>query len=80
MASEKESKPDIFNCGNLLVYDILQSKSVESIKALFKRGKLITFDEAQTVPDIGLILKLLHDDGGNRMIFWFKALTRELSI
>jgi len=69
LLNEKYPEMEIFNCDNPFVYDVLQSKSIESIKALFKRGKLIAFDEAQMVPDIGLILKLLYDDSGNRIKF-----------
>ena len=53
---------EIFGCDNPIVYDILQTKNTKNIKNMFQRGKLIAFDEAQTVPEIGLILKLLYDD------------------
>ncbi|HHL57921.1 MAG: hypothetical protein DRI88_03840 [Bacteroidetes bacterium] len=69
MLKEKYSEMEIFNCDNPLVYDILQTKNTESIKGLFEQGKLIAFDEAQTVPDIGLILKLLYDDVENNTKF-----------
>jgi len=59
---EKHPEMEIFNCDNPMVYDILQTKNTKSIKNLFQQGKLIAFDEAQTVPEIGLILKLLYDD------------------
>lgn len=61
MLKEKYPEMEIFSCDNPVVYDILQTKNIENIKNLFHTGKIIAFDEAQTVPDIGLILKLLYD-------------------
>ena len=58
----KYPEMEILNCDHPLVYDVLQTKNIETIKGLFDRAKLVAFDEAQTVPDIGLILKLLYDD------------------
>ena len=58
----KYPEMEILNCDYPLVYDVLQTKNIETIKGLFDRAKLVAFDEAQTVPDIGLILKLLYDD------------------
>ncbi len=69
LLNERYPEMEIFNCDNPLVYDVLQSKKTEAIKALFKRGDLIAFDEAQTVPDIGLILKLLFDDSSSHTKF-----------
>ncbi len=62
MLKEKHPEMEIFSCDNPMVYDILQTKNTKNIKNLFIQGKLVAFDEAQTVPDIGLILKLLYDD------------------
>ncbi|NOX86258.1 MAG: ATP-binding protein [Chlorobi bacterium] len=62
MLKDKYPEMEIFNCDNPLVSDILQTKNTETIINLFERGKIVAFDEAQTVPDIGLILKLLYDD------------------
>lgn len=62
MLKEKHPEMEILNCDNPLVYDVMQTKNIRAIQSLFERGKLVAFDEAQTVPDIGLILKLLYDD------------------
>ena len=69
LLEEKYPEMEIFNCDNPIIYDVLQTKNIETIKSLFNRGKLIAFDEAQTVPDIGLILKLLYDDTENQTKF-----------
>lgn len=66
---EKHPELEIFNCDNPFVYEILQTKNIETIKNLFSGRKLIAFDEAQTVPDIGLILKLLYDNYSNKIKF-----------
>ena len=52
----------ILNCENPVVYDALREMNIPKIKSLFDNKKIIAFDEAQTVPDIGKILKLLYDD------------------
>lgn len=69
MLKEKHPALQIFDCDNPIVYDVLQTKNIETIKSLFTKGKIIAFDEAQTVTDIGLILKLLYDDRGNDLKF-----------
>ena len=52
---------DYYLCENSSVRDVLQSKNMATIKQFFGNAKLIVLDEAQSVTDIGLILKLLHD-------------------
>ena len=36
LLNERYPEMEIFNCDNPLVYDVLQSKKTEAIKALFK--------------------------------------------
>ena len=52
----------IFNCEQPQVFEILESKDINRIMALFDGRKYIVLDEAQKVFDIGSILKLLYDD------------------
>jgi len=61
LLKERHPELEIFSCDNPFVSDILQSKNVKRIKGLFETGKLVAFDEAQLIPDIGLVLKLMHD-------------------
>jgi predicted AAA+ superfamily ATPase len=69
MLKEQHPEMEIMNCDNPLVYDVMQTKNIQAIQSLFERGKLVAFDEAQTVPDIGLILKLLYDDRDAKIKF-----------
>ncbi len=52
----------ILNCENPIISDVLQSMDVLKITSLFDNHKIIAFDEAQEIPNIGKILKLLFDD------------------
>lgn len=58
----KNKHVKILNCEQPLIYDTLQELNIPKIRALFDNYKVIAFDEAQTVPEIGKILKLLYDD------------------
>ena len=69
MLKEKYPEMEILNCDNPFVYDVMQTKNIRAIQSLFERGKLVAFDEAQTVPDIGSILKLLYDDRDTKIKF-----------
>ena len=69
MLKEKHPSMQIFDCDNPVIHDVLQTKNTETIKSLFTKGKIIAFDEAQTVTDIGLILKLLYDDRESELKF-----------
>jgi uncharacterized protein len=62
MLKEKYPEMAIFNCENPVVSETLQSKNMESIKQLFDGKTLIALDEAQVVPHIGSILKLIVDN------------------
>ncbi|HUM89003.1 MAG TPA: ATP-binding protein [Prolixibacteraceae bacterium] len=60
MASQN-LKMMILNCENPIIADILQSKDLNRISNLFENNKIIALDEAQVIPEIGSILKLLFD-------------------
>ena len=51
----------VLNCEQTDVADTLRSKNISRIKALFDDNKIIAFDEAQTITEIGQVLKLLYD-------------------
>lgn len=56
-------KINIINCENPFVADILKSRNINDILALFGENyDIIALDEAQDIPEIGKILKLLFDD------------------
>ncbi len=59
---EKHGRPqDYYLCERLEVREILQTANPERIKQFFGDAKMVILDEAQTVENIGQILKLLHD-------------------
>jgi uncharacterized protein len=62
MLSEQYPEMIILNCEQPVVSDILQSKDINRIQALFENKQIVAFDEAQDIPEIGKILKLLYDD------------------
>ena len=50
-----------FNGDDLEVADMLKERSVNNYKRLFGKTQLLVIDEAQNIPDIGMILKLIVD-------------------
>lgn len=52
----------ILNCELPVVSNVLESKNLSSIKALFGQTRYIGLDEAQKIVDIGSILKLIYDE------------------
>ncbi len=52
----------IFNCELPTVAEVLESKDLSQIRALFEDNAIVALDEAQKVMDIGSILKLIHDE------------------
>lgn len=52
----------ILNCENPIISDVLLSRDINRILALFDRNKIVALDEAQEIPEIGRILKFLYDD------------------
>jgi uncharacterized protein len=67
-----KDKPDalIFNCELNNVRQILESNDLEQIKRLFGKKKIIALDEAQTILNIGTVLKIIYDEfkGGYKLI------------
>ena len=51
----------ILNCEQNDVFSTLQSKNLESIKFFFGNKKIVALDEAQSIPEIGKIVKLIYD-------------------
>ncbi|MHC1708694.1 MAG: ATP-binding protein [Bacteroidales bacterium] len=49
------------NCENIAVNEVLISKNLDRIVNYLGDTKLVVLDEAQKVPDIGSVLKLIHD-------------------
>ncbi len=52
----------ILNCELPVVANVLESKDISAIKALFGRSRIIGLDEAQKIVDIGSILKIIYDE------------------
>jgi len=59
-----DQNPDILilNCENPIISDILTEKNLVKIRDLFNKHRIIALDEAQVIPEIGSILKLIYDD------------------
>ena len=50
------------NCDEPDIRELLSNKSSTALKTLIGNNRLIIIDEAQRVPNIGLTLKLIHDN------------------
>lgn len=60
---EKLDEPNLFlNGEDATVRTVLSNRSIENYKRLLGDKKLLVIDEAQTIPEIGLILKLMIDE------------------
>ncbi|MDX2190162.1 MAG: ATP-binding protein [Bacteroidota bacterium] len=58
----KNNLPSVYlNCERIQVKELLESKNIEQIRSFLGDNKLVVFDEAQKIKDIGLVLKLIHD-------------------
>ncbi|MEI7594177.1 MAG: ATP-binding protein [Bacteroidota bacterium] len=51
----------IFNCERPEILQILENFNISELKLLFGDKKIIALDEAQCVPNIGKVLKLIYD-------------------
>jgi predicted AAA+ superfamily ATPase len=51
-----------YNCEIQEVKDLLESTSISTLARLVPKSKLVVFDEAQDIDDIGKKLKILHDE------------------
>lgn len=56
-----DSKPAYYNCEIQSVKDALATKEPQQLRKFVGNYKVIVLDEAQNIPDIGAILKLLID-------------------
>jgi uncharacterized protein len=61
LVAEHGDKARFVNCENLLERSKLENDSVETIIDSFKDYEVVVFDEAQVIPGIGKILKLIYD-------------------
>jgi uncharacterized protein len=52
----------ILNCEQIHVKQILESKDLSQIRLLFGNNRYIGLDEAQSINNIGLVLKLIYDE------------------
>ena len=52
----------ILNCEMPLIADTLESNDLSQIIALFEGKKIIAFDEAQKIKNIGSVLKIIYDE------------------
>jgi hypothetical protein len=62
LLSKHKQEGAYFLCEHPAIREILQSQNVTQIKTLIGDHRLVVFDEAQIINEIGLILKLLHDE------------------
>jgi len=63
---EKVDEPYIFwNGEDFAVHEILRRRSIQNYKNILGNKKLLIIDEAQKIPEIGLILKLIIDSFEN---------------
>ncbi len=52
----------VLNCEMPLIADTLESNDLSQIIALFEGKKIIAFDEAQKIKNIGSVLKIIYDE------------------
>jgi len=52
----------LINCENPSLAPILESRDLAAIKTLFGQNRLIALDEAQTIDNIGAVLKTIYDE------------------
>ncbi len=57
-----EEKAILYNCELNTISEILESKNLSQIKLLLEGYKVVIFDEAQVIKNIGKVLKLIYDD------------------
>lgn len=62
LLSEQHKGMLILNCESPVISDVLQSKDLSRIMTVFGNYNIVALDEAQAIPEIGRILKLLFDD------------------
>jgi len=60
--SKTHQSMKVLNCEQSVVSDTLREMNIPKIISLFDNKEIIAFDEAQTIPEIGKVLKLLFDE------------------
>lgn len=55
------SMKNYYNCEITAIQQSLTKRDPHALKALFGDAQCVVFDEAQRIPNIGLILKIFHD-------------------
>lgn len=65
---EHKDQANYLNCEDPAVEEILTTKNLNRIRALFGNNKYICLDEAQSITDIGPILKLIYDELDYKLI------------
>jgi uncharacterized protein len=58
----------IINCENMAVSPILESRDLGAIKTLFGSNQYVALDEAQSIDNIGMVLKTIYDELPNYKI------------
>lgn len=66
--AEIKQKPIYFTGDDLYAQEILSRNELGNLKRIFASGDLVVIDEAQKIENIGLTLKLLHDNLNLRLI------------
>src|SRR3989338_9462233 len=61
LLAEFGKEGEYFNCDTLTVRNYFALGEPEKLKALIGNKKIVVFDEAQTIQNIGTILKVFHD-------------------
>jgi uncharacterized protein len=61
IAKEYDENYFYVDCEDFTYQEILNSRSIETLKRFIGTAKLVLFDEAQKVQHIGVALKLIHD-------------------
>lgn len=59
--SERDEKSIVLNGEDFTTLSLLQPRTVENFRSLLGNSKLLVIDEAQQIPEIGKILKLIVD-------------------
>ena len=59
---KKKQDAIILNCELPLISEVLESKDLSQIRAIFGDNKIIALDEAQKISEIGSVLKLIYDE------------------
>lgn len=60
--SETDMKAEYFNCDYLDVQSLFAYENAGNLENIIKSYNLIVLDEAQRIKNIGLVLKILHDE------------------